>query len=85
MDYALYWLDMAGKVMAHLNFLSLDTFLANFDCLKMVLCVSTDPFSKNHVELGKFPYGLCIIQVRYGLCTNGSPKISLFTYFLNIF
>jgi hypothetical protein len=47
--------------------------------------VSMESFSKNHVETCKFPYGLCIIQVRYGWCNNGSPKISIFRFFLRFF
>ncbi len=50
MDFALYWLDMAGIVMACLKYLSLDIFLKNFDHSKIIPCVSMDPFSKNHVE-----------------------------------
>jgi hypothetical protein len=48
-----------------------------------MLCM--DPYGKNYVEIGKFPYGLCLIQVRYGWCSSGSPKISFFRYFLKIF
>jgi hypothetical protein len=80
-----YWLHMDCVVMAHLKNLSLDIFLRYFDHLSRILCVSMDPYSKNHVETGKFPYGLCIILVRYGWCSNGSPKISFFRYFLKIF
>jgi hypothetical protein len=85
MDYALYKLDMVCVVMAHLNYLSLDIFLIYFDHSNRIPCVSMESCSKNHVETGKFPYGLCIIQVRYGRYTNGSPKISFSRYFLNIF
>ena len=85
MDYALDKLDMVGVVMAHLNYLSLDIFLIYFDHSNRISCVSMDPFSKNYMEIGNFPYGLCLIQVRYGLCSNGSAKLSSFRYFLNIF
>jgi hypothetical protein len=85
MDYALYRLDMVGIEMAHLKYLSLDIFLRYFDHSSSIPCVSMDPYSKNHVETGKFPYGLCIIQVGYGWYRNGSPKISFFGYFLTIF
>ncbi len=61
--------------MAHLKYLSVDIFISYFDHSNRILCVSMDPYSKNHVETGKFPYGLCIIQVRYGWYMNGSPKI----------
>jgi hypothetical protein len=84
MDYALYRLDTVGIIMAHLKYLSLDIFLIYFDRFNRLPCVIMDPLSKNHVETGHFPYGLCIIQVRYGWYTNGSPKISFFRYFLNI-
>jgi hypothetical protein len=76
---------MVGIVMTHLKYLSLDTFLRYFDCLNMIPCVSMESFTKNHVETGIFPYGLCIILVRYGSYSNGSPKISFFIYFLMIF
>jgi hypothetical protein len=79
MDYALYRLHMVGIVMAHLKYLSLDILLRYFDHSNRNPCVSMDPFSKNHVERGKFPYGLCIIQVTYGwysLILFHTPKIS---------
>jgi hypothetical protein len=41
---------MAGKVMARLNYLSLDIFLRYFDHSKVIPCVGMDSFSKNHVE-----------------------------------
>ncbi len=50
MDFALYWLDMAGIVMACLNYLSFDIFLINYEDSKIISCVSMDPFSKKHVE-----------------------------------
>jgi hypothetical protein len=85
MDFALKRLDMVGIVMACLNYLSLYIFLWYFDHSNMIPCVSMESFSKNHVETGKFPYGFCIILVRYGRYSNGSPKISFFRYFLKIF
>jgi hypothetical protein len=85
MDYALFWLDMVGIEMAHLKYLSLDIFLDILTILNKIPRVSMESFSKNHVETGKFPYGLCIIQVRYGGYRNGSPIICFFRYFLKIF
>jgi hypothetical protein len=76
---------MVGVVMAHRKYLSVDIFLRYFDHSNRIPCVSMDPFSKNYVETGKFPYGLCLIQVRYGWYSNGSPEISFFRYFLKIF
>jgi hypothetical protein len=49
---------MAGKVMARLNYLSLVIFLRYFDHSNMIPCVSMDSLIKNHVEIGKFPYGI---------------------------
>ncbi len=60
-------------------------FLRYFDHSNRIPCVSMESFSKNHVETAKFPYGLCIILVRYGWYRNGSPIISFFRYFLKIF
>jgi hypothetical protein len=85
MDYALYRLDMIGVLMAHLKYLSLDIFLRYFDHSNRIPFVSIELYSKNHVEIGKFPYGLCIIQVTYGWCSNGLPIILFFTYFVKIF
>jgi hypothetical protein len=85
MDYALYKLDMVGVVMAHRKYLCVDIFLRYFDHSNRIPCVSMDPFSKSYVETGNFPYGLCLIQLRYGWRSNGLPKISFFTYFLKIF
>jgi hypothetical protein len=85
MDYALCKLDMVGVVMAHRKYLSVDIFLRYFDHSNRIPCVSMDPFSKNYVETGNFPYVLCLIQVRYGWCSSGSPKISFFRYFVKIF
>jgi hypothetical protein len=76
---------MVGIQMAHLNYLSLDIFLIYFDHSNRIPCVSMESCCKNHVETGKFPYGLCIIQVRYGWYTNGSPKIFFCRYFVKIF
>jgi hypothetical protein len=56
MDYALYRLDMVGIEMAHLKYLSSDIFLRYFDHASRIPCVIMDPYSKNHVETGKFPY-----------------------------
>jgi hypothetical protein len=50
MDFAQYWFDMVGIVMARLNYLSLDIFLRYFDHSKVIPCVGMDSFSKNHVE-----------------------------------
>jgi hypothetical protein len=52
---------MVGVLMAHLKYLSLDIFLRYFDHSIRIPCVRMDPFSKNHAEIGKFPYGLCIV------------------------
>jgi hypothetical protein len=54
MDYALYRLHMVGVLMARLKYLSLDIFLRYFDHSTRIPCVSMDPLSKNHVEIGKF-------------------------------
>jgi hypothetical protein len=67
---------MVCIVMASQNYLSLDIFLRYFDHSKIIPCVSMDPFTQNHVEIGKFPYGYCIILVRYGRDSNGLPKLS---------
>jgi hypothetical protein len=48
-------LDMVGIEMAHLKYLSLDSFLRYFHHSNRIPCVSIDPYSKNHVETGKFP------------------------------
>ncbi len=56
MDYALYRLDMVGIQMAHLKYLSLDIFLIYFDHSNRIPCVSMDPYSKNHAEVGNFLY-----------------------------
>jgi hypothetical protein len=85
MDYALYKLDMVGVVMAYLKYLSLHIFLRYFDHYNRIPCVSMESCNKTYVETGKFPYGLCLIQVRYGWCSSGSPKISFFRYFVKIF
>ena len=84
MDYALYRLDMVGIEMAHLKYLSLDIFLRYFDHSSSIPCVSMDPYSKNHVETGKFPHGFCMILVRYGRHSNGLPKIYYFSYFFMV-
>jgi hypothetical protein len=76
---------MVGVLRARLKYLSLDIFIRYFDHSIRIPCVIMDPYSKNYVDIGKFPYGLCIIQVRYGWCTNGSPELSFFRYFLMIF
>jgi hypothetical protein len=57
------WLHVVDVVMAHLKYLFLDIFLRYFDHSIWFPCVSIELFSKNHVEIGKFPYGLCLIQV----------------------
>jgi hypothetical protein len=57
-----YWLHMAGVVMACLKYLFLYIFLRYFDHSSRITCVSMDPYSKNHVETGHFPFGLCIIK-----------------------
>jgi hypothetical protein len=54
MYIALYWLDMVSIVMVHLKYLALDIFLRFFDHSIRIPCVSMDPFSKNHMEIGKF-------------------------------
>jgi hypothetical protein len=76
MDFALYWLDMVGIVMAHLNYLSLNNFLRYFDHSNLIPHVTMDPLTKIHVDTGKFQYGFCIILVRYGRHSNGLPKLS---------
>jgi hypothetical protein len=55
---------MVGVVVAHLKYLSLDILLRYFDHSNRIPCVSMDPYSKNLVEIGKFPHVLCLIQVR---------------------
>jgi hypothetical protein len=67
-----YRLDMVGIQMAYLKYLSLEIFLRYFDHSIWIPCVSMDPYSKNQAEIANFPCGLCIIQVRYGWCSNGS-------------
>jgi hypothetical protein len=54
---------MVAFLMAHLKYLSLHIFLRYFEHSNRIPCVSMDPYSKNHVETGKFPYGFCIIMV----------------------
>jgi hypothetical protein len=44
-----YWLHMVGIQMAHLKYLSLDIFIRYID---RIPCVSIDPLSKKHVEVG---------------------------------
>jgi hypothetical protein len=65
MDYALYRLDMVGVVVAHLKYLSLDILLRYFDHSNRIPCVSMDPYSKNLVEIGKFPHGFCMLLVMH--------------------
>ncbi len=65
------WLHMVGVVMAGLKCLSLDIFLRYFDHSNRIPCVSMESYSINYVETGNFPYGLCLIQVRNGWCSNG--------------
>ncbi len=62
--------------MACLKYVTLVIFLRYFDHSNMIPCVSMDPFTKNHVEIGKFPYGFSIILVRHGRYSNGLPKLS---------
>jgi uncharacterized protein YcfL len=57
MDFALYWLDMVGIVMACLNYLTLVIFLRYFGHSKIIPCVIMDPFTKNHVESCSFHMG----------------------------
>ena len=85
MDFAFYWFDMVGLVMAHLNYLTLVIFLRYFDHSYLIPCVIMDPFTKNHVESCWFPYGFSIILVWYGRYSNGLLKLSHFSYFLKIF
>jgi hypothetical protein len=53
-DYALYRLDMVGIEMARPNYIILSNLLRYFDHSIRIPCVSMDPFSKNHAEVGKF-------------------------------
>jgi hypothetical protein len=71
--------------MACLKYITLVIFLRCFDHSKMIPCVSMDSLMKNHVEIGKFPNGFCVILVRHGSYNNGLPIISYFSYFFIIF
>jgi hypothetical protein len=76
---------MVAFLMAHLKYLSLHIFLRYFDHSNSIPCVSMDPYSKNHVETVKFPYGFCIKMVSYWLHMVGVIMAHLKYLSLNIF
>jgi hypothetical protein len=83
-DIACYWLDVVVTKIACLKCLSL-VIRDYFDHSNMNPCVSKDSLIKNHVEIGEFPHGFCMILVRHGSFINGLSKICYLSYFLKIF
>ncbi len=61
------------------------SFFRYFDHSNRIPCVSMDPYSKNHFETGKFPYGFCFKMVSYWLHMVGVIMAHLKYLSLNIF
>ncbi len=71
--------------MAHLKYLSLDIFLRYFDHSNRIPCVSMDPYSETHAEVGNFPYEFYIKMVTYRLDIVGVEMAYLKYISLDIF